>query len=192
MNNKAIKKPLLALCVALSCAWAGQASAMTKEEYKSAHDRIGVDFKAQKQRCDAMKANAKDVCVSEAKGAEKVAKAELEAQYKPNDKAQSKLMEARADATYDTAKEKCDDLNGNQKDVCVKDAKAAHVAALGQAKVQKTSAAGGSTNKVSEARKDAAEDRKDANYSAAKERCDAMSGANKDRCIADAKAKFGV
>lgn len=187
-----IKQPLLALCVALTCAWAGQASAMTKEEYKAANDRIGADYKTQKARCDGMKGNAKDVCVSEAKGTEKVAKAELEAQFKPTDKSSSKVMEAKADAAYDTAKEKCDDLAGNQKDVCVKDAKAAHVAALGQAKVQKTSAASDNPSKVAEARKDAAEDRKDANYSAAKERCDAMSGANKDRCIADAKAKFGV
>jgi len=187
-----IKQPLLALCVALTCAWAGQASAMTKEEYKAANDRIGADYKVQKARCDGMKANAKDICISEAKGTEKVAKAELEAQFKPTDKSPSKVMEAKADAAYDTAKEKCDDLAGNQKDVCVKDAKAAHVAALGQAKVQKTSATSGNPAKVAEARKDAAEDRKDANYTAAKERCDAMSGANKDRCIADAKAKFGV
>jgi hypothetical protein len=35
------------------------------------------------------------------------------------------------------AKEKCDDFSGNSKDVCQKDAKAAHVKALESAKVSK-------------------------------------------------------
>jgi hypothetical protein len=35
---------------------------------------------------------------------------------------------------YDVAKEKCDDLSGNAKDVCVKDAKAAQAKAKAEAK----------------------------------------------------------
>jgi uncharacterized protein with WD repeat len=194
MNHLAIKQPMIVLCMALSCAWAAQASAMSKDEYKAGKDRIEADYKAQKQRCDGLKANAKDICISEAKGNEKVAKAELEAQYKPDEKTRAKVMEAKADAAYDTAKEKCDDLAGNAKDVCVKDAKAAHVTALGQAKVQKTSDATSMTRseKVAEARKDANADQRAAEYSAAKERCDSLAGAPKDRCIADAKARYGV
>jgi len=44
---------------------------------------------------------------------------------------------AKAAATYDTAKEKCDDLSANAKDVCVKDAKAAHTKAKDDAKMAK-------------------------------------------------------
>ena len=40
----------------------------------------------------------------------------------------------KAEAEYNVAKEKCDDLSGNAKDVCVKDAKAARAAAESQAK----------------------------------------------------------
>ena len=90
-----------------------------------AKEGISADYKMNKEKCDALKANAKDICVKEAKGAEDVAKAELEAQYKPSAKASKKVAEARADAAYAVAKEKCDDLSGNAKDVCVKDAKAA-------------------------------------------------------------------
>ena len=68
-------------------------------------------------------------------GLEKAAaKAELDAQYKPSAKATAKVLEAKADAAYDTAKQKCDALAGNTKDVCMKDAKAAHVAAMADAK----------------------------------------------------------
>ena len=51
-----------------------------------------------------MKANGKDICISEAKGVEKVAKAE-------------------ADAMYGTVKERCDALAGVPKDTCQNDAK---------------------------------------------------------------------
>ena len=55
------------------------ALAMTKTEYQAGQQRIAGDYKAHKTRCEALKDNAKDVCMEEAKGAEKVAKAELEA-----------------------------------------------------------------------------------------------------------------
>lgn len=183
---------LIALAVAASFSCAG-AFAMTKDEYKASHERIEADYKAAKKSCGAMKANAKDICVSEAKGTERVAMANLEAQYKPSDKNNYKVNEAKADAAYDTAKEKCDDLAGNAKDVCVKDAKAAHVKAKADAKVVKVSneATTSKAEKVAGARNDAAKDTNEANYKAAKERCDTFAGDVKDRCIAETKVKYG-
>ena len=108
---------------------ATSAFALTDADYKAGKDRISADYKAAKQKCDALKDNAKDICEKEAKGAENVAKAELDAQHKPSPKATRKVADARADAAYDVAKEKCDDLKGNEKDVCEKDAKAARVKA---------------------------------------------------------------
>ncbi|MBC7437351.1 MAG: hypothetical protein H7332_14950 [Bdellovibrionales bacterium] len=140
-----------------------------------------------------MKANAKDICMAEAKGTEKVAKAENEAQYKPSAKHSYKVNEVKADAAYKTAKEKCDDLAGNAKDVCVKDAKAVHVKAKADAKVTKVSneTSMAKSDKVAEARKDGTKDVNEANYKAAKERCDTLAGDVKDRCVQEAKGKYG-
>ncbi|WOI46591.1 hypothetical protein [Acidovorax sp. BLS4] len=184
---------LLAIVAAGLLATSGMA--MTKEEHSAARDRISADYKMNKQKCDSMTANAKDVCMKEAKGAEKVAKAELEAQYKPSDKATYKVNEARADAAYDVAKEKCDDQQGNAKDVCVKDAKAAHVKAKEDAKVARAQAKPSDNMakkdaKVAEVKKDAAEEKREAEYKAAKERCDAMNGDVKDKCVADLKRVY--
>jgi len=71
-----------------------------------------------------MKDNAKDVCNKEAKGKENVAKAELEQQYKPSDSNARKVEEEKVKATYDVAKEKCDDQKGDAKSACEKQAKA--------------------------------------------------------------------
>jgi len=118
-----MKHQLITLAVAACCMAAGAASAMTKEEHKAQENRIEADYKAAKVKCDTLKANAKDVCEKEAKGAEKVAKAELDAAYKPDAKASEKVARVKAEAAYDVAKEKCDDMTGNAKDSCVADAK---------------------------------------------------------------------
>ncbi|MDB5849643.1 MAG: hypothetical protein JWP29_3395, partial [Rhodoferax sp.] len=124
MNMTNTKLSMLA--IAMSLGYATSAMALTSAEHTAQNDRIEADYKMNKDKCGSLSGNAKDICASEAKGTEKVAKAELEAQYKPSAKNTAKVNEAKADAAYDTAKEKCDDLAGNAKDVCVKDAKAAH------------------------------------------------------------------
>lgn len=169
--------------------------AMQPAEYSAGKDRISADYKMHKQKCGAMSGNAKDICMKEAKGAENVAKAELDAQYKPGDKASYKVRKERADAAYEVSKEKCDDLSGNAKDVCVKDAKAAHVTAVENAKVAQAKAmpADSAAEKradVAEARKEGAAEVREANYKAAKERCDALSGDAKSKCVDDAKRVY--
>ena len=91
---------------------ATSAFAMTSAEHKAAKETISATYKADKKSCDALKDNAKDVCQKEAKGKEDIAKAELESQYKPSAKHTQKVAEARADAAYAVAKEKCDDHSG--------------------------------------------------------------------------------
>jgi hypothetical protein len=87
------------------------------------------------------------------------------------------------------AKEKCDDLAGNTKDVCIKEAKAARESAKADAKAdRKVSDARSNAN---EARRDAQEDKRDAQYKVAVEKCDSFSGDAKDRCVRDAKTRFG-
>lgn len=175
---------------------ATSAFAMTPAEHKVAKDNIEAAYKADKQKCDALSANAKDICQKEAKGKDKVAKAELEAQYKPSPRNTQKVAETRADAAYEVAKEKCDDLKGNENDVCEKDAKAAHVKAKEDAKVAAVQAkpADNPAEKaaaVAEARKEANAEKNDANYQAAKERCDALSGNAKSACVDDIKRMYG-
>lgn len=93
-------------------------------EYKAARDKIVADYKADRAACDAMKDNAKDVCVEEAKGKDKVARAELEQKTKPSDGNARKVEEAKVSVAYSIAKEKCDDQKGDAKASCVKQAKA--------------------------------------------------------------------
>lgn len=193
-----MSKLIISLLTAAGIAFAGAAGAadkttMSRDAYKADKDKIEAQHKTDRAQCSSLSGNAKDVCQAEAKGKEKVAKAELEANYKNTDKARNDARVAKADAVYDVAKEKCDDMAGNQKDVCVKEAKAAHTKSKADAKVANVSnkAAQASAEKQADARKDAREDTRDAQYKVAVEKCDAMSGARKDACVKQAKVQFG-
>jgi len=100
------------------------AANITKEEASAEKSRIEAEYKADRKACEAMSGNAKDVCVEQAKGKEKVARAELDYKQDASERHRGKVESAKADAQYAVAKEKCDDLSGEQKDACVKDAKA--------------------------------------------------------------------
>jgi len=159
-----------------------QAFAMEHSEYSAGKSRINETYKADKDGCKSLSGNGKDVCMEQAKAKEKVAKAELEHDYTGKESDWVKVLKTRAETTYDVAKERCDDLAGNNKDVCVKEAKAAKETALADAKAGK---------KIHDARTDAADQKRDADYKVATEKCDALAGDAKSNCIAQAKANFG-
>jgi len=158
------------------------ASTIAKADYNAGKTRISAAYKADKAACATFTANAKDICIQEAKAREKVARAELEYGYTGKSADANKVLVAKAESAYAVAKERCDDRKGNDKDVCVKEAKAVEVKALADAKMGK---------EIGEARKDAAADKRDADYKVAAEKCDAMSGDAKAACVSAAKAKFG-
>ena len=130
---------------ALSLAYAGPlfaADTMSKDAVKAEKERIESEAKTAKDKCKDMKGNAKDVCMAEAKGNEKLAKAELEAKQKDTPKARYDVAVAKADMEYQVAKEKCDDMKGKDKSACTKDAKTAHDQAKKQAKADRDAADG--------------------------------------------------
>ena len=192
MKMKNFTRTALAAAIAL-CLPALSLAGMTKAEHESAKKSIEVDYKAAKSACEPLAGNTKDVCVAQAKGQEKVARAELQATYKPSADSRYEARLARAQADFTVAKEKCDDKGGNAKDVCVKEAEAAQTAAKADAKAQmKTAdASKDAGKKITAARADAASDKRDAEYAVEKEKCDALASSAKDTCIGAAKARYG-
>ncbi len=194
----------IALAIGLSFgASAFAADTMTKTEFKDAKAKIEADYKAALVPCDALTGNPKKICTVEAKGNKNVALKVLDAKNDPTAKQQQQASDAKAEATYDLAHQKCQEQTGNAKDVCIKEAKAAQVSAKADAKAQMksadankdanktiTKAANKAGEKVSDARSDAAADKSDAQYKVEKEKCDALAGAAKDNCMTQAKTRF--
>lgn len=125
--------------LAFACAAAAGAS-MSREDYRAAKKRIAAEYQAERQKCGARHGNALDLCIARAHGVRDVAKAELEAAYKPSPRTDYDAAIARAGAAYSVAKEKCDDQRGAEKKACMKDAKDALARARAEAKSRRTAA----------------------------------------------------
>lgn len=165
--------------------YASQVRAATPEAkaaYAQAKDNAAAAYKTASARCDAITGNPKDVCVAEAKAARVRAEEEAYAFYKNTLKAYTASRLKIASANYDLDKAKCGALTGNDKDVCIKQAKSTLVAAQADAKADK---------KAIEARSDARDDKRTAQYKVALEKCGAFAGAAKDSCVSAAKSQYG-
>ena len=181
MKTMTSLKSALAIAALLALPVA-HAAMMTKADYSASNTRISADYKADKAACGNLAANAKDICVEEAKAKEKNAKADLEFAYTGTLKDQNKALKAHAESAYAVAKERCDDKAGNDKDVCVKEAKAVEVKALADIKMIK---------EIRAAKSDAASDKMDADYKVAAEKCESLAGDAKSQCVSAAKMKYG-
>lgn len=203
MNTPIMKLSTAAICLAFATC-ASAATLMSKDDYKAAKKGISNEVTAAKASCKSLKANAKDICMAEAKGKETIALAQLEESYQPSDKTRYDVLVAHAKAIHAVSKEKCDDLAGNPKDVCVKEAAAVQTRSMADAKTklktaqanktasEKTAKASGDAGKtITEARKDGAAEKRQADYAVAKEKCDALAGQPKEQCVKDAKAAYG-
>ena len=87
----------------------------------------------------------------------------------------------QAKADYKAARAKCNNLGGNDKDVCVKEAKAAETTSISDAKAAKKNAG---TNAEAHA------DARHAEFKVAKEKCESMSGNSRDICEKEAEARY--
>ncbi len=194
----------ITLALGLAFSAGAMAQNMSKSEYQTAKNQIEAEHKSDAANCGSHADNAKDICMAEAKGKEKIAKAELNARRKNSAKNHYDVHAAKAEAAYAVAKQKCDEKSGNDRDVCVKEAKVVETRAKADAKTRmkatmadkkanKQSAAAHSTadKKKGDAKHDAAHEKSDANYDLAKEKCDDLAGDAKKNCVDHAKQHHG-
>ena len=178
---RAVGAALMLTC-SLAASTAFAATPEAKAAYQQAQDAAEATYKAARAKCEVITGNPKDVCVAEAKAVRVRADEEAAAHYKNTLKAYTQARLKIASANYDLDKVKCEALTGNDKDVCVKQAKATQIAAQADAKADK---------KAIEARTDARDDKRTAEYKVALEKCDAFAGAVKDSCVSTAKTQYG-
>lgn len=171
---------LLALVLALG-AGAAQAVNYSKPVLDGARDDIKATYRSAKDACDKMSGNAKDICIEDAKGREKVSLAWLDYNNSGSDADLNKLNEAIYESRYEVADERCEDLSGDAKDVCQREAKTVRDKAKADAKMSK---------KINDAMDTAEAAKMKADYKLAAERCGTLSGERKDVCVASAKARY--
>jgi hypothetical protein len=173
---------LLSLAILASGSAIAAPTAEARAAYVQEKDRAEADYKVARAKCEAIAGNPRAVCKAEAEAARVRTREEASALYKNTLKAFTASRLKIADANYAVDKAKCEAHTGNDKDVCIKQAKATLIAAQADATADK---------KAIEARTDARDDKRTAEYKVALEKCDAYAGAAKDSCVSTAKAQYG-
>ena len=144
MNTRSIVAVLLA--IGCSSALAGHVAG--KDAIKAEQEQIKARYKADSDRCKGLSGNAKDVCNAEASARQKIARTELDAHVENTPQAREEAMIARADAIYGVESERCDDLAGQKKNVCMQEAKSMRDKAKADAKAVRQSARAKNAAKV--------------------------------------------
>jgi hypothetical protein len=177
--------PLIGLATAVLAGLAGAAPATTnfsRGAYDGAKADIQATYKAERDKCEAQAGNAGDICREQARGRERIALAQLEYNYTGSARDEIRLLEAQYKARYELAKERCDDLSGDGKDLCLREARTARDKAQADVKLAR---------RVTTAAEDAEIARAKADYKLEMEKCGQLSGDTKATCIASAKARYG-
>lgn len=174
---------LLALALALQ---GGKARAGVPPEGKAAYQQALANataaYKMARARCDSLAGIPKDICVAEAKAARVHAEEDATARHKDTLAAYTRARMRIAAANYDVDRARCAAMAGNERDVCLGQAKANRIAAEADARADR---------KTLEARADAREEKRTALYKVALEKCDAYAGAARDNCVSAAKTEYG-
>jgi hypothetical protein len=152
------------------------------DEFNAGKARADAELLADRAACDKLAGTPRDVCREQARGKEMVAKAELDLAHTGSRKSQDRLTTVRMDAAYDIARTQCNDKAGAAKAVCTREAQTARANAQSDLRL---------SQRVTHAKRDAAEDRRDAEYKLAAEKCEAMAADPRAACVAAAKAKAG-
>ena len=113
-------------------------SLMSPIDYGAAKKAIESEARTALEICRDKESRDREVCKAEARSAERVRKADLEAQYRGTVAAATDAKFARAKAQYEVAKVKCADQRSEDRISCLRSARAEKAKALAEAKLAST------------------------------------------------------
>ena len=160
---------------------------MPEVEYEAARKAIDSKLKTARAACKPQKGQRAQVCLLQAKGEARVARARLEAEREPTPDREQEVKEAQAEVDYAVARAACRQGTDKARKACVAQAQSRRDFAVRQAKVEKVQAVRAQQREGKVARAELTEKEK---FAAAKARCD-LSGPERDRCLVEAKRRFG-
>ena len=179
-------KRLIAAALISTASFTGASLALAandaKAAYKAAEDAADATYKSDLAKCDSLSGNGKDVCVAQAKATREHTTQDAKAAYKKTPKALASARKEGAEADYAVAREKCNGLAGNAKDVCVKQAKADEANALTDANAKQ---------EISQTTAAVRDERAEERYKVALAKCDGQAGPTKEACVTAAEGERG-
>lgn len=106
------------------------------QDTKISEAQIKERYRSDRVMCKTMSGHAKQICNVEAKGREKISKAELVDRKTNSEKSRYDVLMTKAQVNFEIAEEHCDALGGHAKNTCLDHAQAAIIAAKANAETQ--------------------------------------------------------
>src|SRR5258708_1069989 len=110
-------------------------SLMAPVDYEQVRRGIESPARLALGRCRGLEGRERNVCQTQARADERVAKAELEAAYRGTATAASQVKMVRAKARFDVARARCSDSHGGERIACVRSARSDKDKASAEAKL---------------------------------------------------------
>jgi hypothetical protein len=109
-------------------------SFMSREDYAIARRTIESETRLALAACRSQQGRAKEVCRAEARGEERIRRAELEALYAGTVAAEARVEQARLKTHYEIARARCTDLFAGERSACLHHAREERSRALAEAR----------------------------------------------------------
>ncbi|MEJ8835561.1 hypothetical protein [Ramlibacter sp. AN1133] len=187
-----IRIPRLAAAAGLALCTAATAQVFSSRDHEARELRITARYRTAVAACAPLEGHGEDVCLAEAEAEERIARVDLEAQYRPSAKARHHALVVAADSRYAVARVRCEDRTGVARDACMTAATALRTAERDQARVLLNNAAARAraTEQADDDREEASSDTLAARYSAARMQCEAYVDKLRERCLTQTRNHF--
>lgn len=113
---------------------------MSLADYLARKKQLSVEHQTVRHACSANPSSTRQICLTSAAGADWIAKADLEVAYRSTPRSRFEASEARAQARFWVARERCVDVPDSTRQACLHDADATLASALASANATKKSA----------------------------------------------------
>lgn len=131
---------LWVLAAGLANSAAAASANMSLADYLARKKQISAEHKYAQGVCGSNPSLNREICLAEALGRDSVAKADLEVAYRSTPRTRYEAIEARAEARFLVARERCDEGGAMKQDACIRSAKAVLVEARADAGVVRKAA----------------------------------------------------
>ncbi|MDB5958192.1 hypothetical protein [Ramlibacter sp.] len=186
------KTALIALAAGLAFCTGVAGQVLAPSDYQAREQAIATRLSSARKGCAGLAAHPKAVCFAEANAGAKIARANLEASYRPSAKARHRALIVAADSRLAVARVRCADRSGTARRTCETQAMSAWTSADADADARlKTAEAKAKASEQSlEDREDASSETLEARYAAARRQCDGYVGKTRDLCLLQTRAHF--
>ena len=121
--NTGNKKSLILIAIATAMAWlfvlsGVNAQSMNKDKYVALNENIKLEYQASKKRCEPLTKSDASFCQLKAEAARNIARAELEADFKPTIQNRYNANMIEASANYAVASKQCEIMQQQQSITC--------------------------------------------------------------------------